>query len=76
MMRFHDLRHTTATLLLGRGMHQKLVAAILGHSSTAMVNEVYSHVTPSIQAQAVAELEALFGDTVGSILTSNGGERG
>jgi len=35
-IRFHDLRHTAATLLLGRGVHPKIVSEMLGHASIAM----------------------------------------
>ncbi len=56
-IRFHDLRHTAATLLLGRGIHPKIVADLLGHSTTAVTNDVYSHVTPTMHQAAVGALE-------------------
>ena len=57
-IRFHDLRHTAATLLLGRGVHPKIVSEMLGHSQIAITLDLYSHVTPTMQRQAADELEA------------------
>ena len=57
-IRFHDLRHTAATLLLGRGVHPKIVSEMLGHSQIAITLDLYSHVTPTMQRQAVEALEA------------------
>ena len=42
--RFHDLRHTFATLMLLAGVHPKIVSEMLGHSSVAFTLDVYSHV--------------------------------
>jgi integrase len=61
-IRFHDLRHTCATLLLGKGVHPKVVAEMLGHSQIAVTLDTYSHVTPSMQQAAVTALEGLLGD--------------
>jgi integrase len=47
-IRFHDLRHTRATLLLSRGHHPKLVQELLGHASVAMTLNRYSHVLPGM----------------------------
>jgi integrase len=57
-IRFHDLRHTCATLLLSRGHHPKLVQELLGHSSVAMTLDRYSHVLPGIGDQTAAAMEA------------------
>jgi integrase len=56
-IRFHDLRHTAATVLLESGIPAKVVAEILGHSSTRITLDVYSHVTPGMQEQAVAAMD-------------------
>jgi integrase len=45
-IRFHDLRHTCATLLFTQGVHPKIVSEMLGHSSVAITLDVYSHVIP------------------------------
>jgi integrase len=59
-VRFHDLRHTCATLLLIRGVHPKIVSEMLGHSSVSITLDVYSHVIPGLgDAAATAMEEAL-----------------
>lgn len=60
-MRFHGLRHTAATLLLGQGVHPKIVSEMLGHSSIAITLDLYSHVTPTMQDQAVAAMDTALG---------------
>src|SRR5206468_1531064 len=52
-IRFHDLRHTGATLLLGCGANPKIVSEMLGHSSVGIALDLYSHVTPTRQRGAV-----------------------
>jgi len=51
-IRFHDLRHTCATLLLSRGVHPKIVQELLGHATIAMTLDTYSHYLPSMGDQA------------------------
>lgn len=58
-IRFHDLRHTAATLLLGRGVHPKIVSEMLGHATVAITLDIYSHVTPTMQREATAALDAI-----------------
>jgi integrase len=58
-IRFHDLRHTCATLLLSRGHHPKLVQDLLGHASVAMTLDRYSHVLPGMGDQTAAAMEAV-----------------
>jgi integrase len=60
--RFHDLRHTCATLLLGRGVHPKIVSEMLGHSSTTITLDTYSLVLPDMQQKAVEAMEDIFED--------------
>jgi integrase len=59
--RFHGLRHTHATLLLSAGIHPKVVQERLGHASVMMTLDTYSHVTPSLQAEAAVRLDAALG---------------
>jgi integrase len=59
--RFHDLRHTCATLLLQQGVHVKIVSEMLGHSNIKITLDVYSHVLPNMQTQAVDAMHRLFG---------------
>ncbi len=56
-MRFHDLRHTAATLLLGRRVNPKIVSEMLGHASIAITLDVYSHVLPDMQQDAAAVMD-------------------
>jgi hypothetical protein len=55
--RFHDLRHTFATLMLLAGIHPKIVSEALGHSSVAFTLDVYSHVVPDLQEAAAKRLD-------------------
>jgi integrase len=57
-MRFHDLRHTAATLLLSRGINPKVVSEMLGHSHVSVTLGIYSHVMPHMQEQAAAAMDA------------------
>lgn len=56
-IRFHDQRHTHATILLKLGEHIKIVSERLGHSNSAMTMNVYSHVTKDMQEQAARKFE-------------------
>ena len=58
-LRLYDLRHSHATLLLKAGVHAKVVSERLGHSTIALTLDVYSHVLPSMQAEAAAHLEMM-----------------
>lgn len=58
-IRFHDLRHSAATLLLGQGIHPKIVSERLGHSQISITLDLYSHVTPTMQRQAADAMETL-----------------
>jgi len=58
-IRFHDLRHSAATLLLSLGVHAKVVQEMLGHTQISMTMDIYSHVLPSMQQDAVNKLNNL-----------------
>jgi site-specific recombinase XerD len=58
--RFHDLRHTAATLLLGRGVNVKVVSEMLGHSHISITLSLYGHVLPHMQREAAAVMDAVF----------------
>jgi integrase len=58
--RFHDLRHTCATLLLSKGVHPKIVQELLGHSSISITLDTYSHVLPNMQGEAVRAMDSFF----------------
>lgn len=55
--RFHDLRHTCATLLLSRNVNPKIVSEMLGHATIAITLDTYSHVLPDMQEKAAKALE-------------------
>lgn len=57
-IRFHDLRHSSATMLLGMGVHPKIVQEILGHSQISMTMDTYSHVLPTMQREAMSKMNA------------------
>ena len=56
-VRFHDLRHTCATLLLSRNVNPKIVSEMLGHSSIAITLDTYSHVLPNMRDRAAKAME-------------------
>jgi integrase len=56
-IRFHDLRHTCATLLLTRNVNPKIVSEMLGHSTIAITLDTYSHVLPNMRDQAAVAME-------------------
>ena len=60
-IRFHDLRHTCATLLLRQDVHVKVVSELLGHASIKITLDIYSHVLPDMQEQAVRAMDNLLG---------------
>jgi hypothetical protein len=60
-MRLHDLRHTTATLLLGQGVHPRVVMETLGHSQVSLTLDTYSHILPSLQAEAARQMDFAIG---------------
>ncbi len=62
-MRFHDLRHSAATILLTMGVHPKVVQELLGHSQISMTMDTYSHVLPSMLRDAMDGLDTMFGGT-------------
>ena len=59
-IRFHDLRHTCATILLGKGTHPKIVQEMLGHATITQTMDTYSHVLPDMQDGAVTAMQEAF----------------
>jgi integrase len=60
-IRWHDLRHTCATLLLGSGVHPKFVQHLLGHASITMTLDRYSHLMPSMGRHAADDMDEALG---------------
>jgi integrase len=60
-IRFHDLRHTCATLLLGKGVHAKFVQELLGHATISITLDTYSHVLPGMGDAAAGAMDEALG---------------
>jgi integrase len=56
---FHDLRHSTATILLAMGVNIKVVQELLGHSQVTVTLGIYGHVLPGMQGEALRKMEEL-----------------
>ena len=56
---FHSLRHTSASLLIALGIHMKVISKRLGHSSSSTTDMIYSHVSNSLQNEAVDKMDSL-----------------
>ena len=66
-VRFHDLRHTFATMALENGMDIKSLSAMLGHISSETTIDIYSHVTDTMRQQAAAKIDRQIGGTEAEI---------
>jgi integrase len=64
-IRFHDLRHTAASLMLQAGVNVKVVAERLGHSSVTITFNVYGHVMPGMGREASDRLDAVLSGPIG-----------
>jgi len=60
-LRFHDLLHGFATMLLGEGIPLKVVSDMLGHSSIRITGDIYAHVLVEMQDEAIHKLDILLG---------------
>ena len=58
-VRFHDLRHSCATLLLVQGVSPRVVMEVLGHSEIAITMNAYSHVVPELQREAAQRMQSI-----------------
>lgn len=59
-VRFHDLRHSAATLMLGEGVSARVIADTLGHSDVSTTLRIYAHVRPSLQRDATDRMQSIF----------------
>ncbi|MDP9373215.1 MAG: site-specific integrase [Chloroflexota bacterium] len=59
-VRFHDLRHSCATLLVAQGVHPRLVMEYLGHSQISLTMNTYAHVLPEAQREVASLMDTLF----------------
>jgi hypothetical protein len=58
-LRFHDLRHSCATLLIAQGVHARVVMEILGHTNITITMNTYAHVLPQVSREAADKLDSL-----------------
>ena len=58
-IRYHDLRHTAATLLLAQGVAPRTIMETLGHSQISLTMNTYAHVMPALQREAAAKMDAI-----------------
>jgi len=70
-IRFHDLRHTFASLMLLRGAKPKVISEALGHSSVAFTMDVYSHIISGMQEDAMALLDDVLPAAVSQTVNAN-----
>ena len=60
-IRFHDLRHTCASLLLAQGVQPRVVMEVLGHSQLSVTMDLYSHVMPTALREAAEAADRALG---------------
>ena len=60
-VRFHDLRHSAASLLIAEGVELVEVSMLLGHSELRVTADLYSHLQKQTAAKAARKMDALFG---------------
>ena len=70
-VRFHDLRHTFATMAIENGMDVKTLSAMIGHVSAETALDIYSHITDTMQKQAAAKIGCEIGGTNAEIAKAN-----
>lgn len=62
-IRFYDLRHILASILVKLGVLSRFVSWLLGHSDIGIIMNYYSHLMPGVQEDAIGRLErAIFGE--------------
>lgn len=59
-IRWHDLRHSAATLLLSQGVHMKLISETLGHSTFTLTANTYSRMIPAMRDEVADRMDSVF----------------
>ena len=70
-LRLHDLRHSHASMMLAKGIHLKIVSERLGHGSIEITGNLYSHVSPSVQVEAVRRFDSEWNDGNGKRMANS-----
>ena len=68
-MRFHDLRHVCASLLLLKGVHPRLVMETLGHSQISLTMNTYSHVISALQKEVASQMDEILSPVATNVAT-------
>ena len=76
VIRFHDARHTHASLMLKQGVHPKIVQERLGHASVQITLDTYSHVAPGLQEAAAESFDKLVSPKYNGVCENEGVEKG
>lgn len=63
-MRFHDLRHSCASLLIAEGVHPRLIMENLGHSQISVTMNLYGHVSPVVQREVAGRMDGLLSGSI------------
>jgi integrase len=74
-IRFHDLRHGAATLLLEEGVHPAIVAATLGHARASTTIDIYSHVSPGMTAEVATTMDKVLGSGLAALSSKSSSRR-
>jgi integrase len=77
-IRVHDLRHTTASILLEAGTHPKILQDLLGHSTIRLTLDTYSHFTPALHREAAQTMDVVLNSDAGLTASAvwSGGQEG
>ena len=68
-VRFYDLRHSAATLLLAQGVTARYITELLGHSQVSFTMQTYAHVLPEVQRQVATKMDEILGPAQGCYQT-------
>ena len=75
-LRLHDLRHGCATLLLAKGVPDRVIMEVLGHAEIGVTMNTYAHVLPVLRQEAADAIDELFGADVSRFGSSIGNSKG
>jgi len=70
-IRFHDLRHSAATILKMAGIPDQAIQKLLGHASVRTTQEIYTHLTPDAEKSAADKMDEIFGPVAVTVAVKN-----